>query len=47
MKYTVPSVGSTLTTYFTRGLALLIGIAVYPVTIRLIGIAQRRRTTAA
>lgn len=28
---------------FTRGLALLVGIAVYPVTIRLIGLAQRRR----
>lgn len=37
----------TLTTYFTRGLALLIGIAVYPVTIRLSGLAQRRRTAAA
>lgn len=37
----------TLTASFTRGLALLIGIAVYPVTIRLIGLAQRRRTAAA
>lgn len=35
-----------LSTYFTRGLALLIGIAVYPATIRLLGIAQRRRATA-
>ena len=26
--------------YFTRGLALLVGIAVYPVSIRLIGIAE-------
>jgi len=32
--------------YFTRGLALLIGIAVYPITIRLSGIAQRRRAIA-
>ena len=32
--------------YFTRGLAVLIGIAVYPVSIRLLGIAQRRRATA-
>lgn len=31
------------TTTFTRGLALLLGIAVYPVTIRLVGLAQRRR----
>ena len=33
----------SIETYFTRGLALLVGIAVYPVSIRLIGIAQRRR----
>lgn len=33
-------------TYFTRGLAVLIGISVYPITIRLLGIAQRRRATA-
>jgi len=32
--------------YFTRGLAVLIGISVYPITIRLLGIAQRRRATA-
>jgi methionine sulfoxide reductase heme-binding subunit len=31
--------------YFIRGLAILIGIAVYPITIRLLGIAQRRRAT--
>ena len=36
-----------LTTTFTRGLALLIGLSVYPITIRLIGLAQRRRTAAA
>lgn len=34
--------------YFTRGLALLVGIAVYPISIRLIGLAEaRRRRTAA
>lgn len=33
--------------FFTRGLALLVGIAVYPVTIRLIGVAQRRRPAPA
>lgn len=32
---------------FTRGLALLVGVAVYPITIRLIGIAQRRRPAVA
>lgn len=32
--------------YFTRGLAIVIGISVYPLTIRLLGIAQRRRATA-
>jgi predicted ferric reductase len=36
----------SLSVYFTRGLALLIGIAVYPVTIRILGIAQRRRAVA-
>ncbi|MGB8860518.1 MAG: ferric reductase-like transmembrane domain-containing protein [Ilumatobacteraceae bacterium] len=36
----------SMSVYFTRGLALLIGIAVYPVTIRLLGIAQRRRALA-
>lgn len=33
--------------YFTRGLALLAGLAVYPVTLRLIGLAERRRSLAA
>ena len=33
----------SMSVYFTRGLAVLIGIAVYPVTIRLLGIVQRRR----
>jgi len=33
----------SMSVYFTRGLALLIGLAVYPITIRLLGIAQRRR----
>jgi DMSO/TMAO reductase YedYZ heme-binding membrane subunit len=32
--------------YFTRGLALLIGLSIYPITIRLLGIAQRRRSIA-
>ncbi len=36
----------TASIFFTRGLALLIGIALYPITIRLIGIAQRRRAIA-
>jgi len=36
----------SLSLYFTRGLALLIGIAVYPITIRLLGLAQRRRAAA-
>jgi len=33
--------------WFTRGLALLVGLAVYPVTIRLIGLSQGRRRPAA
>ena len=33
--------------YFTRGLALLVGLSVYPLSIRLIGIAEARRRTAA
>ena len=33
-------------TNFTRGLALLIGLAVYPITIRVLGILQRRRADA-
>ncbi|MDO8388865.1 MAG: ferric reductase-like transmembrane domain-containing protein [Actinomycetota bacterium] len=37
----------SLQSYFTRGLAILVGIAIYPVSIRLIGIAQRRRPLAA
>lgn len=32
--------------YFILGLAILAGVAVYPVTIRLLGIAQRRRAIA-
>ncbi len=32
--------------YFTVGLAVLIGVSVYPITIRLLGIEQRRRATA-
>ena len=36
----------TASNYFTTGLALLIGISVYPITIRLLGIAQRRLATA-
>ena len=32
---------------FTRGLALLVGIAIYPISIRLIGLAQRRKALAA
>lgn len=36
----------SLSLYFTRGLALLVGIAVYPLTIRLLGLAQRRRAAA-
>lgn len=35
-----------LATWFTRGLALLGGLAVYPLTVRLIGVAQRRRAVA-
>jgi len=33
--------------YFVKGLALMVGIAVYPVSIRLIGLAQRHRALAA
>lgn len=36
----------SLSASFTRGLALLIGLAVYPLTIRLIGVAQSRRAAA-
>lgn len=36
----------SLSASFTRGLALLVGIAIYPVSIRLIGLAQRRRPLA-
>lgn len=32
--------------WFTRGLALLVGISLYPLTIRLLGLAQRRRAVA-
>lgn len=32
---------------FTKGLALLVGISMYPITIRLIGLAQARRRAAA
>ncbi|HQZ35232.1 MAG TPA: ferric reductase-like transmembrane domain-containing protein [Ilumatobacteraceae bacterium] len=32
--------------YFTVGLAVLIGMSVYPITIRLLGIEQHRRSTA-
>lgn len=32
--------------FFTRGLALLVGVAVYPISLRLIGIAQARRAAA-
>lgn len=40
--------GSDATTsVFTRVLALLVGLAVYPVTIRLIGLAQRRHPAVA
>lgn len=35
----------SLSVYFTRGLAVLVGICVYPLTVRLLGIAQRRRAT--
>ena len=33
--------------YFTRGLALLVGVSVYPLSIRLIGLAEACRRTAA
>ena len=33
--------------YFVKGLALMVGIAVYPISIRLIGLAQRHRALAA
>ena len=36
----------SLSLSFTRGLALLVGIAIYPVSIRLIGIAQRHHAAA-
>ncbi len=36
----------TASNYFTTALAVLIGISVYPITIRLLGIAQRRLATA-
>jgi len=35
------------TTYFTRGLALLVGLGVYPLTIRLLGLRSKRRTPGA
>ena len=36
----------SLSAYFTRGLALMVGLAVYPISIRLMGIAQRHRAAA-
>lgn len=36
-----------LATSFTRGLALLVGLALYPLTLRLIGIVQTRRAATA
>jgi len=36
----------SLSVYFTRGLALLVGVAVYPISIRLMGIVDRRRAAA-
>jgi len=38
----------SLSAYFTKGLALLAGLAIYPLTIRVIGLAKgRRRATVA
>lgn len=37
----------SMSLYFTRGLAVLVGLAVYPISIRLLGIAQRRRAATA
>ena len=37
----------SLSASFTRVMALLVGIAIYPLSIRLIGLAQRRRTAHA
>lgn len=37
----------SLSLSFTRGMALLVGISIYPISIRLIGLAQRRRAMAA
>jgi DMSO/TMAO reductase YedYZ heme-binding membrane subunit len=34
------------TQFFTRGLAVLVGISMYPIAIRLIGVAQARRAAA-
>ena len=36
----------SIQSYFTRGMALLVGVAIYPISIRLIGLAQRRRALA-
>ena len=44
--HAVQAGSDSLSVTFTRGLALLVGIAVYPVTIRLLGLAQRRRAAA-
>jgi len=36
----------SLSVWFTRGLALLVGISIYPLTVRLLGLAQHRRVAA-
>jgi len=36
----------SLSAYFTKGMALLAGLAVYPLSVRLIGVVQHRRPAA-
>ena len=47
MVHAFQSGSDSATAYFTRGLALLVGISMYPITIRLIGLYQARRPAAA
>ncbi|MFM2078025.1 MAG: hypothetical protein RJA49_1915 [Actinomycetota bacterium] len=47
MVHAFKSGSDSAASYFTRGLALLVGVAMYPITIRLVGLYQARRPAAA
>jgi predicted ferric reductase len=47
MVHAFQSGSDSAASYFTRGLALLVGVAMYPITIRLVGLYQARRPAAA